>query len=79
MSALTMWKFVGKMMSLLFNKLPGFIIAFLPRSKCILISCLQSTTSVILESKKIKSANVSIFPPSICHEVMDLSFFDVEF
>jgi len=86
MSTLTMQNFVGKMMSLLFNVLPSFIIAFLPRSKCILISCLQSTSSVILEPKKIKSATVSIFSPSICYEVMEpdamilvFFFFYVEF
>ena len=71
MSALTMQNVVGKMMSMLFNGLPRFIIAFLPRSKYILISCLQSTSSVILEPKKIKSATVSIFSPSICYEVME--------
>ena len=54
-------------MSLLFNMLSRFVIAFLPRSKCLLISWLQSLSTVILEPKKIKSAIVS---PSICHEVM---------
>ena len=58
------------MMSLLFNMLSKFVIAFLPSSKCLLISWLQSPTTVILEPKKIKS--VSVFSPSICHEVMGL-------
>ena len=58
--ALTMWTFVGKVMSLLFNMLSRFVIAFLPRSKHLLISWLQSPSSVILEPKKIKSATVSI-------------------
>ena len=60
--ALTRWTFVGKVMSLLFNMLPRLVIAFLPRSKRLLISWLQSPSAVILESKKIKSATVSIFP-----------------
>ena len=67
---LTMWTFVGKVMSLLFNILSRLIIAFLPRSKCLLISWLQSPSAVILEPKKIKSVTVSIVSPSICHEVM---------
>ena len=58
--ALTMWTFVGKVMSLLFNMLSRFVIAFLPRSKHLLISWLQSPSSVILDPKKIKSATVSI-------------------
>ena len=62
--------FVGKMMSLLFNMLSRFIIAFLPWSKCLLISWLQSLSAVILEPKKIKCLTVSIASPSICHEVM---------
>ena len=57
-------------MSLLFNMLSRLVIAFLPRSKCLLISWLQSHSSVILESPKIKSDTVSIVSPSICHEVM---------
>ena len=57
-------------MSLLFNMLSRFIIAFLPRSKCLLILWLQSPSAVILEPKKIKSVMVSIVSPSICHEVM---------
>ena len=67
---LTIWTFVGKVMSLLFNMLSGLVTAFLPRSKCLLISWLQSPTTVILEPKKIKS--VSVFSPSICLEVMGL-------
>ena len=59
---LTVWTFVGEVMSLLFNMLSRFVIAFLPRSKHLLISWLQSPSAVILESKKIKSATVSIFP-----------------
>ena len=61
-----------KVMSLLFNMLSRFIIAFLPRSKCLLIWWLQSPSTTILEPKKIKSATVSIVYPSICHEVMGL-------
>ena len=68
--ALTRQTFVGKVMSLLFNMLSSFVIAFLPRSKCLLISWLQSPSAVILELKKIKSVTVSIVSPSICHEVM---------
>ena len=59
--ALTIWTFVSKMMSLLFNMLSSFVISFLPRSNHLLISWLQSPSSVILEPKKIKSATVSIF------------------
>ena len=68
--ALTIWTFVGKVMSLLFNMLSRFVIAFLPRSKCLLISWLQSPSAVILEPEKRKSVTASIFFPSICHEVM---------
>ena len=68
--ALTRWTFVGKVMSLLFNILSRLVIAFLPRSKCLLISWLQSPPAVILEPKKIKFLTVSIVSPSICHEVM---------
>ena len=68
--ALTRRTFVGKVMSLLFNMLSRLIVAFLPRSKRLLISCLQSPSSVILEPKKIKSVTVSIVTPSVCHEVM---------
>ena len=70
--ALTRWPFVGKVISLIFNMLSRCVIAFLPRSKCFLISWLQSPSAVILESPKIKSLAVSIVSPSICHEVMGL-------
>ena len=70
--ALTIWIFVGKVISLLFNMLSRLVIAFLPRTKCLLISWLQSLSAVILEPKKIKSVTVSILSPSICHEVMGL-------
>ena len=66
---LTKWTFVGKVMSLLFNMLSRFVIAFLPRSKRLLISWLQSLSAVILEPKKIKSLTVSPVSPSICHEL----------
>ena len=69
---LTIWTFVGKVMSLLFNALSSFVIAFLPRSKHPLISWLQSLSPVVLEPKKIKSVTVSTFSPSICHEMMGL-------
>ena len=69
---LTKWIFVGKVMSLLFNMLFKLLLVFLPRSKQLLISWLQSTSAVILKPKKITSAAVSTFPPSICHEVMGL-------
>ena len=68
--ALTRWTFVGKVMSLLFNKLSRLVIAFHPRSEHLLISWLQSPSTVILEPQKIKSATVSTVSPSICHEVM---------
>ena len=68
--ALTRRTFVGKVMSLHFNMLSRFIIAFLPRSKSLLISWLQSLSAVILEPKKINSVTVYTFPPSICHEMM---------
>ena len=71
--ALTRCTFVSKVMSLLFNMLSRFIIAFLPKSKCLLISWLQSLSMVILEPKKIKSVTVSTFPPYICHEVLGLN------
>ena len=67
--ALTRWTFVGKVMSLLFNMLSRLVIGFLPRSKSLLISWLQSPPAVILEPRKIKSATVS---PSICQKVMGL-------
>ena len=68
--ALTRRTFVGKVMSLLFNMLSRLIITFLPRSKHLLISWLQSPSAVILEPPKIKSATVSTISPSISHEVM---------
>ena len=68
--ALTRRTFVGKVMSLLLNTLPRLVITFLPRSKCLLISWLQSPYAMILEPPKIKSATVSAVSPSICHEVM---------
>ena len=68
--ALTRWTFVGKVMSLLFNMLSRLVIAFFPRSKCLLISWLQSPSAVILEPLKIKSATVCIVSPSIWFEVM---------
>ena len=84
--ALTRRTFVGKVMSLLFNMVSRSIITFLPRSKHLLISWLQSPSAVILEPRKIKLATVSTVSPSICHEVMglhatrcyDLSFLNVE-
>ena len=66
----TRWTFVGKVMSLLFNMLSRLVITFLTRSKCLLISWLQSPSAVILEAQKIKSVNVSTVSPSILHEVM---------
>ena len=82
--ALTMWTFLGKVMSLLLNMLSRLVLAFLPRSKHLLISWLQSPSTVILEPKKIKSVTVSMFSPSICQEMMGLdamifSFLNVEF
>ena len=68
--ALTRWTFVGKIMSLLFNRLFRLVITFLPRSKRLSISWLQSPPAVILEPQKIKSDTVSIVSPPICHEVM---------
>ena len=68
--ALTRQTFVGKGMSLLLNMLSRLVITFLPRSKHLLISWLQSPSTVILEPRKIKSATVSTVSPSICHEVM---------
>ena len=81
---LTKWTFAGKVMSLLFNILSRLVTAFLPRSKHLLISWLQSLSAVILEPKKIKSVTAYTFPPSICHEVMGLnamilSFLSVKF
>ena len=82
--ALTIRIFAGKVMSLLFNMLSRLVIAFLSRTKCLLISWLQSPSAVILEPPKIKSVMLSIVSPSICHEVMGpdamiFVFFDVEF
>ena len=68
--ALTIRIFVGKVMSLLFIILSRMVIAFLPRSKYLLMSWLQSPSAMILEPKKIKSLTVSIVSPSICYEVM---------
>ena len=68
--ALTIWTFVGKVMSLFLSMLSRLVKAFLPRSNCLLISWLQSLSAVILEPRKIKSVVVSIVPTSICHEVM---------
>ena len=68
--ALTIWTFVGKEMSLLFNMLSRLVIAFLLRSKHLLISWLQSPSAVFLEPKDIESVTVSIVSPSICHGVM---------
>ena len=68
---LTRRTFVGKIISLLFNMLCRLVITFLPRSKHLFISRLQSTSAVILEAPKIKSVTVSIVSPSICHEVMN--------
>ena len=75
--ALTRLTFVGKVMSLLFNMQSRLVIAFLPRSKHLLISWVQSRSAVIMKPKKIKSVIVSIFSPPICHEVMgpDAMFF----
>ena len=70
--ALTRWTFVGKVMSLLFNMQSRLVIAFLSRSKRLLISWLQSPSAVILEPPKIKSVTLSIASPSICHEEMEL-------
>ena len=81
--ALTRQTFVGKVMSLLFNMLSRLVIAFLPKSKHLLISWLHSPSAVILEPKKIKSLTVSILSSSLCHEMMikchDLRVLNVEF
>ena len=68
--ALTIWTLAGNVMSLLFNTLSRFVIAFLPKRKHLLISWLQSLSRVILEPKEIKPVTVHAFSPSICHEVM---------
>ena len=75
---LTRWTFVGKVMSLLFNMLSRWVIAFLPRSKRLLISWLQSPSAVILEPQKIKSVTVSTVSPSICHEAMGTDGFTLK-
>ena len=82
--ALSRQTFVGQVMSLLFNMMSRFVIAFLPRSRRLLISWLQSPSAVILEPPEMKSVTDSAVSPSICHEVMGpdamiLSFFNVEF
>ena len=77
--ALTRWIFVGKVMSLLFNMLSRLVIALLPRSRCLLISWLQSPSAVILEPKKIKSIIVSIVSSSIYHEMMGPDDMNVKF
>ena len=81
--ALTMWTFVDKAKSMLFNMLSRFVMAFLPRNKHLLISWLQSAATVILEPKKIKSVTVLIVSPSTYHGIMRidamvLSFLNVE-
>ena len=80
--ALTRRTFFGEVISLLLNMLSRLVITFLPRSKHLLISWLQSPSAVILEPPKIKSATVSTVSPSICHEVMGpdaiISFLNVE-
>ena len=70
--ALTIWTFVSKVMSLLLSTLSRFVIAFLPRSKCLLISWWQSPSAVILEPKKNEVCHCFHFSPSVCHEVMGL-------
>ena len=70
--ALIRWTFVGKVLSLLFDTLSRFFIAFLPRSKHLLISWLQSPSAVILQPPKIKSFTVSIVSSAICHEVIGM-------
>ena len=77
--ALTRWTFVDKIMSLLFNILSRLVITFLPRSKRLLISWLQSPSAVILEPRKIKSDTVSTVSPSICYEVMGVDAVILDF
>ena len=82
--ALTIGTFVSKVTSLLFNMLSRFVITFFPRSECLLLSWLQSQSTVVLEAMKRKSVTASTFSPSICHEVMGLNaitfvFLNVEF
>ena len=69
--ALTIWTFVGKVTFLPFNMLSMFVMAFLARSKHLLILWPQSPSTVILEPKKIKSATISTIFPFVCHEVME--------
>ena len=71
--ALTRWTFVCKVMSQLCSMLYRLVIAFLPKSKCLLMSWLQSPSAVIWEPKKIKSVTLSIVSPSICHEVTTIA------
>ena len=83
-TALTIWTFISKVMPLLCNMQSRFFIAFLPRSKCLLISWLHSQSTVILKPRKIKSVTASTFSHSICHRSIgpvyhDLSFLNVEF
>ena len=77
--ALIRWTFVGKVMSLVFNMLSRLVITFLPRTKCLLISRLQSPSAVILELPQINSLIVSIVSPSIYHEVMGLDAMTIVF
>ena len=77
--ALTRQTFVGKGMSLLLNMLSRLVITYLPRSKRLLISWLQSTSAVILEPRKIKSVTVSTVSPAICHEMMGLDAMILDF
>ena len=70
--ALTWWTIVGKVMSLLYKMMSMFVVGFLPKSRCLLILWLQSSSAVIVEPKKIKSLTVSIVFPSVFHEVMRL-------
>ena len=70
--AWTIWTFVSKVMSLLFNMLSRFVTTFLPKSKHLLVSWLQSMSAVIMKPKTIKTVTVSIYSPTICHEVMGL-------
>ena len=76
---LTRWTFIGKVMFLLFNMLSRLVITFLPRSKCLLISWLQSPSEMILEPPKIKSVTISTVSLSICHEVMGLDVMNLVF
>ena len=77
--ALTRQTFVDKVMSLLFNTLSRLVIAFLPGSRCLLVSWLQPPSGVILMPMKIKSVTVSIVSPSICHQVMGLDAMTLAF